>query len=81
MRGDPHRSGVNQTLGRPSLLLVAVGGVLYTCGAVVLLGRRPDPAPATFGYHEIWHAIVVATSACHYAAILVILVTARSAIG
>jgi hemolysin III len=64
-----------------SLLLVAVGGVLYTCGAVVLLRKRPDPAPATFGYHEIWHAMVVVASACHYAAILLILLTARSAIG
>jgi hemolysin III len=64
-----------------SLLLVGVGGVLYTCGAVVLLRRRPDPAPATFGYHEIWHAMVVVASACHYAAILLILLTARSAIG
>jgi hemolysin III len=64
-----------------SLVLIAVGGALYTCGAVVFLRHRPDPAPATFGYHEIWHATVVAGSACHYVAVLLILLPARSAIG
>ena len=67
-------------LSRGSLLLVLLGGVLYTSGAIVLLRNRPDPAPATFGYHEIWHSLVVAASACHYVAVLLILLAARSSI-
>jgi hemolysin III len=39
----------------------------------VLARRRPDPAPAVFGYHEVWHAFMVAAAACHYAMILLIL--------
>ena len=51
------------------LILVALGGVMYTVGAVVLLRKRPDPSPRVFGYHEIWHSLVVAASACHFTAI------------
>lgn len=54
------------------LLLIAAGGVLYTLGAIVLLRRRPDPSPLVFGYHEIWHVMVVLAAACHYAAILLL---------
>jgi hemolysin III len=43
--------------------------LLYTAGAVVLGSRRPDPRPATFGYHEIWHAFTIAAGACHFALI------------
>lgn len=54
------------------LVLIAIGGVLYTLGAIVLLRRRPDPSPLVFGYHEIWHVMVVTAAACHYAAIFVL---------
>jgi hemolysin III len=63
-----------------SLSLVVAGGIIYTSGAIVLLRRKPDPAPATFGYHEIWHAMVVIASACHYFAVLLIVLPVRSAI-
>jgi hemolysin III len=55
------------------LVLTVAGGLMYTAGAVVLLRRRPDPNPLVFGYHEIWHALVVAASTCHYAAITLLL--------
>ena len=48
------------------ILLLAIGGLLYTCGAFVVGLRRPDPWPETFGYHEIWHAMVVAAATLHY---------------
>jgi hemolysin III len=57
------------------LVLTVAGGLMYTAGAVVMLRRRPDPNPLVFGYHEIWHALVVAASTCHYAAITVLLPT------
>lgn len=49
-----------------ALVLMAVGGIAYTLGAIVLLRKRPDPRPSVFGYHEIWHAFTVAASACHF---------------
>jgi hemolysin III len=54
------------TLG--TSLLVA-GGVLYTLGALVYVLRRPDPAPAVFGYHELFHVLTILAAACQYAAI------------
>jgi len=62
----------------PALVLLIVGGLLYTGGAVVLLRRRPNPSPLVFGYHEIWHSFVAGASACHYAAILLLLRGAAS---
>jgi hemolysin III len=58
------------------LALIAAGGVLYTLGAVVLLRRRPDPSPRVFGYHEVWHVMVVTAAACHYAAIFLLALSA-----
>jgi hemolysin III len=54
------------------IVLLGAGGVLYTAGSVILLRRRPDPNPSVFGYHEVWHSMVIAASACHYALILMI---------
>jgi hemolysin III len=52
-------------------LLIAAGGVLYTAGAVVYARQRPDPNPAVFGYHEIFHVLVLAAIAAHFAAIAI----------
>jgi len=52
----------------PSMLLLA-GGLCYTAGAIVYARRRPNPAPATFGYHEIFHLLVVAAVALQYVAV------------
>jgi hemolysin III len=49
--------------------LLAAGGVLYTAGAIVYALGRPDPAPKVFGYHEIFHALVVVAAALHFAAV------------
>jgi hemolysin III len=51
--------------------LIAIGGVLYTAGAVVYARQRPDPNPAVFGYHEIFHVLVLAAAAAHFAAIAI----------
>ncbi len=58
--------------GLAVLILVMVGGLLYTTGAVFYAIRRPNPWPATFGYHEVFHAAVTLAALCHYAAILVV---------
>lgn len=46
------------------------GGALYSIGAVVYATRRPDPRPAVFGYHEVFHALVVAAALLHYLLVL-----------
>jgi len=48
---------------------LAAGGVLYTVGAIVYASGRPDPAPKVFGYHEVFHALVLAAASLHYAVI------------
>lgn len=56
-------------LGRPGLLvLVLVGGGLYTVGAVLFALRRPVLSPRWFGYHEVWHALGIAAGAVLYLA-------------
>jgi hemolysin III len=58
-----------QELGVGGTLLVAAGGLLYTTGAIVYATQRPDPNPAVFGYHEIFHLFVIAAAAAQFAAI------------
>ena len=53
--------------GRSLLALLAAGGVLYSVGAVIYATRRPDPFPRVFGYHEIFHALVIAAAGLHFA--------------
>jgi hemolysin III len=60
---------VLRALGPVGFGLIAAGGLLYTLGAVIYARQRPDPIPAVFGYHEVFHVLVVAAAALHYAAI------------
>jgi len=53
----------------PGLVLVVVGGLLYTLGALVYASRRPDPVPHVFGYHELFHVLTLGAVGCQYAAI------------
>jgi hemolysin III len=59
--------------GPSGVVLLGVGGVLYTAGAVIYARQRPDPVPAVFGYHELFHALVIAAAACQYAAVALFL--------
>jgi hemolysin III len=56
-------------LGPAGTLLVAAGGLLYTVGAVVYATQRPNPNPAVFGYHEVFHLFVIAAAALQFAAV------------
>lgn len=60
-------------LSPAGLTLLITGGALYTTGAIVFATRRPDPNPAVFGYHEVWHVFIVAAAACHWVMILLVL--------
>jgi hemolysin III len=57
------------SMGTTGTLLVAAGGLLYTAGAVVYATQRPNPNPRVFGYHEVFHLLVIAAAAAHFAAV------------
>jgi hemolysin III len=50
-------------------VLIAGGGALYATGAIIYAAQRPNPSPAVFGYHEIFHVLVIAAAAAHFAAV------------
>jgi hemolysin III len=54
-------------VGAGGMAWLAAGGVAYTVGAVIFTRERPDPLPDRFGFHGLWHLLVLAGSACHYA--------------
>jgi hemolysin III len=55
------------------LVLIVAGGVAYTLGFPVLIARRPDPWPRTFGYHEVWHLFTVIAATLHFVAVTSVL--------
>jgi hemolysin III len=56
-------------LGVPGGLLIVAGGLVYSAGVAVYALRRPDPVPAVFGYHEVFHVLVIVGAAAHFLAI------------
>jgi hemolysin III len=63
--------GIVVSAGIGAGALIAAGGVLYTTGAIVYARQRPDPNPAVFGYHEIFHVLVIVAAAAHFAAVAI----------
>jgi hemolysin III len=57
------------SLGIAGAMLLVAGGALYTAGAVVYAIQRPNPNPAIFGYHEVFHLLVIAAAVAHFSAI------------
>jgi hemolysin III len=55
--------------GVAALVLILVGGAVYTIGGVVYGIKRPNPVPGVFGYHEVFHACTLVAAVCHYVAI------------
>lgn len=55
--------------GAGALILIVIGGVLYTIGGIVYGLRRPDPSPRWFGFHEVFHALTVAAYVVQYIAV------------
>ena len=65
--------GVYEENGAMCFWLIALGGVFYTVGALIYAMKRPNPFPSVFGYHEIFHALVVLSAGLHFAAIWIAL--------
>lgn len=61
---DIYRAG-----GPAALVLLLVGGAVYSLGGVLYALRRPNPWPGVFGHHEIFHACTLVAAACHHVAI------------
>ena len=61
-------------VGVPGSVLVMVGGALYSVGAVVYATHWPNPFPATFGFHEIFHLLVVAAATAQFIAVSLVVV-------
>jgi len=55
-------------VGLTATVLFATGGALYSIGATVYAVRRPDPWPRVFGFHEVFHSLVIAAAVVHYIA-------------
>ena len=65
----PTLPSLQGAIGARGLWLLAGGGVAYTVGAVVYATRRPDPFPRVFGYHEVFHALVILAAVLHFVAV------------
>ena len=61
-------------IGVPGSVLVIVGGGLYTVGAVIYATKWPNPFPLTLGFHEIFHALVVAAAVTQFVAVSLVVV-------
>jgi hemolysin III len=55
--------------GIAAMVLLAVGGALYSIGGILYALKWPDPWPATFGYHEFFHSCTAVAAICHYIAV------------
>lgn len=56
----------------PMMVLIVLGGLLYTVGAVFYGLKRPNPFPGVFGFHEIFHACTILAYLCHWTAVLLV---------
>ena len=65
----PFGPSIVSKMGWLSMILLLVGGLLYSIGGITYARRSPNPAPKIFGYHEIFHCLVLAAVCCHYVAI------------
>lgn len=61
---------VRAALDPVAFALLITGGVAFTAGAFVYLFRRPDPSPEVFGYHEVFHLMIIVGCTCHFAAVV-----------
>jgi len=60
-------------VGSLCVALLVISGVTYSLGAVVYALKKPDPFPKTFGYHEVFHALVVLASACLFSHVVLVM--------
>ena len=64
-------------MGPVSTWLLVAGGLVYSAGAVVYARKRPDPIPRIFGYHEVFHALVIVASICTFVSVVRVVALSR----
>jgi hemolysin III len=62
----PVLPALHAAVGPGALGLLVLGGGFYTIGAAIYALRRPDPYPRVFGFHELFHLLVILAAACHF---------------
>jgi hemolysin III len=65
----PLLPSLHAAIGTGGLWLLGGGGIAYTVGAITYATRFPDPSPRVFGYHEVFHALVILAAVLHYLAV------------
>jgi hemolysin III len=70
-----------RTIGWPSVAILIAAGVIYTTGAVIYARERPNPLPGIFGYHEVFHLLVLVACAMQYGVIGFVVLPLRAASG
>lgn len=65
----PVAGQLNTYIGIAPLILLLIGGLVYSGGAILYATKWPNPWPTVFGHHEFFHAATVLAALCHYAAI------------
>ena len=68
-----HVTALADSMGAAALALIVGAGITYTVGGLVYASRRPDPLPKIFGYHEVFHALVVTAGAAHFVHVVLLL--------
>jgi hemolysin III len=69
----PHLLASSDQMSDLARNLLLTGGAVYTIGSLIYAAKRPNPAPRVFGYHEIFHLLVIGAAGCHFAAIYAML--------
>jgi hemolysin III len=69
----PVAGQLNSHVGIAPLILLLIGGLVYSGGAILYATRWPNPWPTVFGHHEFFHAATVLAALCHYVAIWLVL--------
>jgi hemolysin III len=64
-----------ESAGGTAVVLIAVGGLLYTVGAVVYGIKRPNPSPVWYGFHEVFHTLTIGAFIAHYLAVWIVVHT------
>ena len=59
-------------LGATTVVLLAIGGVLYSIGGVVYARKKPNRTPESFGFHELFHAFTIAATLVQYVAVAMV---------
>jgi hemolysin III len=72
-------SEILSTLPVGAFVWLLAGGLFFTCGAVVYMLKRPNPAPGILGFHEIWHIFVILGAFSHFALMLIYIAPAGAA--